>query len=204
METNCYKFHLRSKVLFPSPVARKSYHSRPKLLSPVCIYSLFHVLFSLFGCLFFYFTVAHRDRKYYYIIVFLLEFTNNSYSDWILSLILRHSKGIYKSIFPFAGLSFSPGHSMRIYLRAMILRGSVRRICHLENVKSYMSYFQQYTKIIKKLTLKTYFSLIVSNLKRTRSQITSNLSVSNWKSSMTSCWSCPKVVNNISQIFFSL
>ena len=32
------------------------------------------------------------------------------------------------------------------------------RICHLENVKSYMSYLQQYTKIIKKLTLKTYFS----------------------------------------------
>jgi hypothetical protein len=32
------------------------------------------------------------------------------------------------------------------------------RICHLENVKCYMSYLQQYTKIIKKLTLKTYFS----------------------------------------------
>jgi hypothetical protein len=69
---------------------------------------------------------------------------HNSYSDWISSLILRHSKGIYKSIFPFAGLSFPPGHSMRIYLRAMILRGSVRSICHLENVKSYMSYLQQY------------------------------------------------------------
>ena len=50
-------------------------------------------------------------------------------------------------------------------------------------VKSYMSYLQQYTKIIKKLTLKFYFSSIVSNLKRTRSQITSNLYVSNWKSS---------------------
>ena len=84
----------------------------------------------------------------------------------------------------------------------MILRGSARRTCHLENVKSYMSYLQQYTKIIKKLTLKTYFSLIVSNLKRTRSQITSNLYVSNWKSSMTSCWLCSKVVNNISLIFF--
>jgi hypothetical protein len=42
---------------------------RPKLLSPVCIYSLFHVLFSLFGRLFyiFDFTVAHGDRKYYYV-----------------------------------------------------------------------------------------------------------------------------------------
>jgi hypothetical protein len=39
----------------------------------------------------------------------------------------------------------------------MILRGSAGRICHLENVKSYMSYLQQWTKIIKKLTLKTYF-----------------------------------------------
>ena len=28
----------------------------------------------------------------------------------------------------------------------------------LENVKFYMSYLQQYTKIIKMLTLKTYFS----------------------------------------------
>ena len=83
----------------------------------------------------------------------------------------------------------------------MILRGSARRTCHLENVKSYMSYLQQYTKIIKKLTLKTYFSLIVSNLKCTRSQITSNFYVSNWKSSMTSCWLCSKVVNNISGFF---
>ena len=42
---------------------------RPKLLSPLCIYSLFHVLFSLFGRLFysFDFTVAHGDRKYYYV-----------------------------------------------------------------------------------------------------------------------------------------
>ena len=45
-------------------------------------------------------------------------------------------------------------------LRAMILMGSAGRICHLENVKSYMSYLQ-YTKIIKMLTLKTYlFNLI--------------------------------------------
>ena len=42
-------------------------------------------------------------------------------------------------------------------LRAMILMGSAGRICRLENVKSYMSYLQQCTKIIKMLTLKTYF-----------------------------------------------
>ena len=47
---------------------------------------------------------------------------------------------------------------MRVNLRAMILRGSAGRVCHLENVKSYMSYLQQCTKIIKMLTLKTYFS----------------------------------------------
>jgi hypothetical protein len=50
-------------------------------------------------------------------------------------------------------------HSMRINLRAMILRGSTGRICNLENVKSYMSYLQKYTKIIKNLTFKTYFNL---------------------------------------------
>jgi hypothetical protein len=38
----------------------------------------------------------------------------------------------------------------------MIPRGSAGRICHLENVKSYISYLQQYTKIIKKLLLKKY------------------------------------------------
>ena len=44
-------------------------------------------------------------------------------------------------------------------LRAMIVRGLAGRICHLEKyVKSYMSYLQQCTKIIKMLTLKTYFS----------------------------------------------
>ena len=32
------------------------------------------------------------------------------------------------------------------------------RIRHLENMKSYMSYVQQYTKIIKMPTMKTYFS----------------------------------------------
>jgi hypothetical protein len=32
----------------------------------------------------------------------------------------------------------------------MILRGSAGRICHLVNVKSYMSYLQQCTTIIKK------------------------------------------------------
>jgi hypothetical protein len=34
-------------------------------------------------------------------------------------------------------------------LRAMLLQGSAGRICHLENVKSYFSYLQQCTKIIK-------------------------------------------------------
>ena len=43
-------------------------------------------------------------------------------------------------------------------LQAMIPRGSAGRICHLENVKSYMSYLQQYTKIIKMPTLKTYYT----------------------------------------------
>ena len=43
-------------------------------------------------------------------------------------------------------------------LRAMIPGASAGSICHLENVKSYMSYLQQYTKIIKMPTLKTYFS----------------------------------------------
>ena len=33
-------------------------------------------------------------------------------------------------------------------LRAMIPSGSAGSICHLENVKSYMLYLQQYTKII--------------------------------------------------------
>jgi hypothetical protein len=37
----------------------------------------------------------------------------------------------------------------------MILRGSAGRICHLENVKSYMSYLQC-TKIIKMLTLNIF------------------------------------------------
>jgi hypothetical protein len=40
----------------------------------------------------------------------------------------------------------------------MIQRGSVGRICQFENVKSYISYLQQCTQIIKMLTLKTYFS----------------------------------------------
>jgi hypothetical protein len=48
-------------------------------------------------------------------------------------------------------------HSTRINLRAMILRGSAGRICHLENVKSYMSYLQQCTKIL----LHNYKSLVV-------------------------------------------
>ena len=43
-------------------------------------------------------------------------------------------------------------------LRAMILMGTAGMFCHLENVKSYMSYLQQCTKIIKMLTLKTCLS----------------------------------------------
>jgi hypothetical protein len=45
-------------------------------------------------------------------------------------------------------------HSTRVNLRAMILRGSAGRVCHLENVKSCMSYLQQCTKIIKCLPSK--------------------------------------------------
>jgi hypothetical protein len=41
----------------------------------------------------------------------------------------------------------------RMNLRAMILQGSAGRICHLENVKSYFSYLQQCTKIIKMFTI---------------------------------------------------
>ena len=36
----------------------------------MCISSLFHVLFSLFGCLFYFFRFyccTHGDRKYYYV-----------------------------------------------------------------------------------------------------------------------------------------
>jgi hypothetical protein len=49
-------------------------------------------------------------------------------------------------------------HSTRMYLRAMILTGTAGRICHPENVKSYMSYLQQCTNIIKMLTRKACFS----------------------------------------------
>jgi hypothetical protein len=37
-------------------------------------------------------------------------------------------------------------------------------IHYLENVKSYMSHLQQYTKIIKIITLQTYFSLKFINI----------------------------------------
>jgi hypothetical protein len=55
---------------------------------------------------------------------------------------------------------YSTGKRMvgQVEMVMRLLRGSVGRICHLENVKSCMSYLQQYTKIIKKLILKTYFS----------------------------------------------
>jgi hypothetical protein len=44
------------------------------------------------------------------------------------------------------------------YILVCPLRGSAGRVCHLENVIFCMSYLQQSTKIIKILTLKTYFS----------------------------------------------
>jgi hypothetical protein len=43
----------------------------------------------------------------------------------------------------------------------MILRGSAGRVCHLENVKFYMSYLQQCTQIIKTEILKVY---IINNI----------------------------------------
>jgi hypothetical protein len=46
-----------------------------------------------------------------------------------------------------------------------------------------MSYIQQCTKLIKIPTLKVNFSYILSKLKRTRSQTTSDLYILNWKSS---------------------
>jgi hypothetical protein len=50
------------------------------------------------------------------------------------------------------------------------------------NVKSNMSHLQQYTKIIKMPTLHTYFSYILSKLKRTPRQRTPDLYVLNLKS----------------------
>jgi hypothetical protein len=50
-------------------------------------------------------------------------------------------------------------------------------------VSDWKPYLQQYTKIIKTPTLQTYFSYILSKLKRTRNQMTSDLYVLNWKSS---------------------
>ena len=50
-------------------------------------------------------------------------------------------------------------------------------------VSDWKPYLQQCTKIIKTPTLQTYFSYILSKLKRTPSQMTSDLYVLNWKSS---------------------
>ena len=50
-------------------------------------------------------------------------------------------------------------------------------------VSDWKPYLQQYTKIIKTPTLQTDFSYIVSKLKRTRNQMTSDIYVLNWKSS---------------------
>jgi hypothetical protein len=45
------------------------------------------------------------------------------------------------------------------------LRGPAGRIRYLENVKFYVSYFLQYTKIIQMTTMQTYFSKILIKLK---------------------------------------
>ena len=50
-------------------------------------------------------------------------------------------------------------------------------------VSDWKPYLQQYTKMIKTPTLQTYFSHILSKLKCTRNQMTSDLYVLNWKSS---------------------
>ena len=50
-------------------------------------------------------------------------------------------------------------------------------------VSDWKPYLQQYTKIIKTPTLQTYFSYILSKLKRTWNQMTSDLYVLNWTSS---------------------
>ena len=50
-------------------------------------------------------------------------------------------------------------------------------------VSDWKPYLQQYTKIIKTPTLQTYFSYILSKLKCTRNQMTSDLYVLNWMSS---------------------
>jgi hypothetical protein len=47
--------------------------------------------------------------------------------------------------------------AVNLRLPVSTFKGSAGRICHLENVKSYMSYLQQCTEIIKMLTFKTYF-----------------------------------------------
>jgi hypothetical protein len=51
--------------------------------------------------------------------------------------------------------------STRVNLRAMILRSSAERVCHLKNLKLYMSYLQQCTKIIKIRPLVTEYALTV-------------------------------------------
>ena len=50
-------------------------------------------------------------------------------------------------------------------------------------VSDWKPYLQQYTQIIKTPTLQTYFIYILSKLKRTRNQMTSDLYALNWKSS---------------------
>jgi len=64
-----------------------------------------------------------------------------------------------------------------------------------------MSHLQQYTKIIKIPTLQTYFSKILSKLKRTPCQKRLIFTFKTGSRHMTSCCLCAKVVSNISQIF---
>jgi hypothetical protein len=71
------------------------------------------------------------------IVIFHTKYPNN------FRVSLRNWKKYYFFICIF--------HSTRMNLRAMILMGSAGKICRLENVKSYMSYLQQCTKIIKML-----------------------------------------------------
>ena len=103
-------------------------------------------------------------------------------------------------------LSCTP-HGVRFYISSVLMRflcnTSLKDSCawpcltwHCQPIKSaeynqrettivsnWKPYLQQYTQIIKTPTLQTYFSYILSKLKRTRNQMTSDLYVLNWKSS---------------------
>ena len=110
--------------------------------------------------------------------------TDNSSNTVLLFLFLWNSPNVYTLVWKHTNKwrNICTFQIFKIW-DIFRIRGSAGRIRHLENVKSYMSYVQQCTKIIKMPTLKTYFSYILSKLKRTRSQITSDLYILNWKSS---------------------